>query len=406
MTYFLERIASHLFDNYGDNINHQCLVFPNRRAGLYFMKYLSVKAAKPIWAPTIITINELFTSFSLLQEAGSETLIFELYKTYRKLNKEAGSFDDFYFWGEMLVNDFDNVDKYLVNAESLFANLADLKKIDSTFGELGEEQIKIIRQFWVNFNTGSSTREKSEFLNLWSILPDLYSAFRNALRSKEIAYEGMIFRDIAENCLAGKIPDFKFECFHFTGFNALNNCEKILMRTLAGKGLAKFYWDYDEFTVNEDSRHSAGFFLRENLKDFGNDMPSDWNYKTFVSDPEVGVQRTIIDTSSDIAQVKLLPALLKEIEDAGGAEAHHTAIVLAEESLLIPLLSSIPESVEDVNITMGYPLKFSPVYSLLRHLISLQRNSRKEGDYCLFDYADVLNILKQGWYKLNLCNIG
>jgi CRISPR/Cas system-associated exonuclease Cas4 (RecB family) len=401
MTYFLERIASHVFEKYGDSIGRQCLVFPNRRAGLYFMKYLAAAAGKPVWAPSIYTINELFTSFSDLQEAGSETLIFELYNTYCKLNKEAGSFDDFYFWGEMLVNDFDNVDKYLVNAESLFANLADLKKIDSSFGELGDEQIKIIRQFWVNFNTGSSTREKSEFLNLWSILPDLYTAFRNSLRGKGLAYEGMIFRDIAENCHAGIIPDFQFERFHFAGFNALNNCERILMKSVSKKGLAKFYWDFDESTVKEDSRHSAGFFLRENLKDFGNDMPSDWNYRTFVSDPAGKVHRTIIDTSSDIAQVKLVPALLKAIEDVGGNEAHHTAIVLAEESLLIPLLSSIPEFVEDVNITMGYPLKFSPVYSLLKHLLSLQRNSRQEGDNYLFDCIDVLNILRHSYLNGN-----
>jgi hypothetical protein len=401
MTYFLERIASHLFDSYGDNLNHHCLVFPNRRAGLYFMKYLAAAAGKPIWAPSIITINDLFTSFSDLQEAGSETLIFELYTTYCKLNKEAGSFDDFYFWGEMLVNDFDNVDKYLVNAESLFANLADLKKIDRTFGELGEEQIKIIRQFWVNFNTGPSTREKSEFLNLWSVLSDLYSDFRNSLRGKGIAYEGMIFRDIAENCLAGKMPDLKFESYHFAGFNALNNCEKILMSSLSKKGLAKFYWDYDESTVKEDSRHSAGFFLRENLKDLGNDMPADWNYRTFVSDQSGMVKRTIIDTSSDIAQVKLIPAILRAIEDVRGDDAHHTAIVLAEESLLIPLLSTIPEFVDDVNITMGYPLKFSPVYSLLKHLLSLQKNLRQEGDICFFDYTDVLNILRHSYLNGN-----
>jgi CRISPR/Cas system-associated exonuclease Cas4 (RecB family) len=397
MTYFLERIASHLIDNYRDSLDRQCLVFPNRRAGLYFMKYLSVRAGKPIWAPSVKTINELFTSFSDLQVAGSETLIFELYRVYCRLNTKAGSFDDFYFWGEMLLSDFDNVDKYLVNAESLFANLADLKKIDSAFGELQEDQIKIIRQFWVNFNAGAATREKTDFLGLWSILYDLYSGFRNNLREKGIAYEGMIFRDMAERCNNGHLPEFKFENFHFAGFNALNNCEKILMDSLRKRNIARFYWDYDESTVKDNPRHSAGFFLKENLKAFGNDMPADWNYKTFVSGSSGKVKRTIIDTSSDIAQVKLIPSLLKDIEEARGEEAHHTAVVLAEESLLIPLLSTIPEFVSDVNITMGYPLKFSPVYSLLSHLLSLQRNARMEGDKCLFDHIDVLNILRHNY---------
>ena len=160
----------------------------------------------------------------------------------------------------------------------------------------------------------------------------------------------------------------------------------------------RFYWDYDESTVKDNPRHSAGFFLRENLREFGNDMPADWNYKTFVSEPSGKVNRTIIDTSSDIAQVKLIPSSLKDIEDARGEEAHHTAVVLAEESLLIPLLSTIPDFIEDVNITMGYPLKFSPVYSLLNHLLSLQRNVRKEENIFLFNYAEVANILRHNYF--------
>jgi len=400
MTYFLERIATHLLDGYGDSLEKQCLVFPNRRAGLYFMKYLAAKAGKPVWAPSVKTINELFTSFSVLQEAGSETLIFELYRSYCRLNPKAGSFDDFYFWGEMLLNDFDNVDKYMVNAESLFANLADIKKIDSAFGELQEDQINIIRQFWVNFNTGSSTREKTDFLGLWSILFDLYTDFRNTLRKQGIAYEGMIFRDMAEKLKSGQFPEFRFDNFHFAGFNALNSCEKIMMSSLRKKNLAKFYWDYDESTVLDNPRHSAGFFLKDNLRDFGNDMPSDWDYRTFVSEPAGKVKRTIIDTSSDISQVKLLPSLLSHIEEARGEDAHHTAIILAEESLLIPLLTTIPEFVSGVNITMGYPLKFSPVYSLLSHLLALQRNARKEGDNCLFDHSDVLNILRHNYFSV------
>jgi hypothetical protein len=170
----------------------------------------------------------------------------------------------------MLLNDFDNVDKYLVNAESLFANLADLKKIDSEFGELSEDQLKIIRQFWVNFNAGGATREKNDFLGLWSILRELYINYRNSLREKGMAYEGMIFRDIAEKCINGDLPDFDFENFHFAGFNALNSCEKILMSSLKVKDQARFYWDYDDSTVLKDPKHSAGFFLRENLRKHAN----------------------------------------------------------------------------------------------------------------------------------------
>jgi hypothetical protein len=399
MTYFLEKIASHLFDNFGNSLDRQCLVFPNRRAGLYFLKYLAGVAEKPVWAPSVKTINELFISLSGLQVAGPETLILELYRVYSRLNPKAESFDDFYFWGEMLLNDFDNVDKYLVNAESLFANLSDLKKIDTVFGELHEDQVKIIRQFWVNFNTGASTREKNDFLGLWSVLSELYTGFRNTLINKGIAYEGMIFREIADNFRKGISPDLNYENLHFVGFNALNNCEKILMNTLKRMNIAKFYWDYDESTVLNNPGHSAGFFIKENLRDFGNDMPDDWNYKTFVSKPAANVKRTIIDTSSDTAQVKMVSSLLTDIAEARGAEAHHTAVVLADESLLIPILSSIPDIIPDVNITMGYPLKFSPVYSLVSHLLLLQRNTRKTGEISLFDHNDVMNILRHSYFQ-------
>jgi CRISPR/Cas system-associated exonuclease Cas4 (RecB family) len=398
MTYFLERIASLLHDEYPGRLDKQCLVFPNRRAGLYFLKYLSLNAGKPVWAPTVKTINELFQSNSSMHLAEMEQLIFKLYGVYKNLNREAESFDDFYFWGEMLINDFDDIDKYLVDALKLFANLSDIKRIDRTFGELSAEQIKIIQQFWVNFNAGSPTKQKTDFLGIWSLLPDLFSNFRSTLKDNLLAYEGMIFRDVAERFKAGHLPEFKWDCFHFIGFNALNNCEKILMQTLKKAGLAKFYWDYDNSYVNGITDHSAGYFIKRNLSDFGNDMPSDWAYDTFLSVPSREIHRRVIDTSSDIAQAKLISRLLPDVSEKNSSDAHHTAIVLADENLLIPALTSLPETVDNVNITMGYPLKFSPVYSLVKQLLSLQKNCRTEGREVLFDHKDVFSILKHSYF--------
>jgi hypothetical protein len=398
MTYFLERIASHLFDEYHDCLNKQCLVFPNRRAGLYFLKYLSFKAGQTIWSPQVKTINELFTSYSELNLAESETLIFELYRVYKKLNPKAESFDEFYFWGELLLNDFDDVDKYLVNASELFANLSDIKKIDIEFGTLTPEQVKTIKQFWVNFDQGSPTDQKTDFLNLWLLLPQLYLDFRSTLRSKGIAYEGMIFRDLAETSKSDKLKIPDYDCLHFIGFNALNTSEKTLMQTFRKAGKAKFYWDYDNSFVKGNTDHSAGFFLKQNLMDFGNDMPSDWDYNTYISNDQQNVKRKIIDTSSDIAQVKLVSQLLNEMPGVNGAEAHHTAVILSDENLLVPLLSSIPECIDSVNVTMGYPLKFSPVYSLLHHLLNMQTNIRVSGTEILFDHKDVLTLLKHNYF--------
>ena len=398
MTYFLERIASHLLDEYGGRLENQCLVFPNRRAGLYFMKYLASMCGKPVWAPAVKTINELFSLSSPLQIAENETLIFELYKVYKELNPEAESFDEFYFWGDMIINDFDDVDKYLADASKLFYNLADLKRIDKIFGELTEDQVKIIRQFWINFNAGSPTKAKAGFLGLWSLLPEMYEKYREALAAKGIAYEGMVFRHLAEECIKGNMPDYSWETFHFIGFNALNNCERSLLKAIRQGSKARFYWDYDEEYLTKEADHSAGYFIKANLRDFGNDMPSDWNYSTYVSNPGAEIKRRIIDTSSDIAQVKLIPQLLNKLDGLQGEEAGRTAIILADENLLVPILSTIPDTIEDVNITMGYPLKFSPVYSLIRNLLSLQINCRREGAEYLFNHGDVINILRHSYF--------
>ncbi len=397
MTYFLEHLAHHLYSCYKDSLDKQCLVFPSKRAGLYFLKYFSAGAGIPVWAPAVKTVNELFESFSSLEKAEPDTLIFELYRVYKDINPEAESFDDFYFWGEMLINDFDDIDKYLVNPDRIFANLADIRRIDCEFGDLTVEQKEIIRQFWTNFAVDSPTTQKKDFLSIWSLLPDLYNNYRRTLRDKGIAYEGMIFRDLAELSVNGFIIDYKWDVFHFIGFNALNNCEIQLMKELRKTGRAKFYWDYDNSYVYANQSHSAGFFIRQNLKLFGNDMPEDWSYDTLLSSSVDNISRNVIDTSADVAQVKHVAYVLSRMGTLENAEAHHTAIVLSDENLLIPLLSSIPENIQDINVTMGYPLRFSQVYSLVKQLISLQRNSRIENYDLLFDHNDVIKILKNSY---------
>jgi CRISPR/Cas system-associated exonuclease Cas4 (RecB family) len=400
MTYFLERIASHLFDEFGDRLDRHCLIFPNRRAGLYFLKYLAVKAGKPIWSPDIKTINELFQSFSTTRLAESELLVFELFKVYKTLNKDAGSIDDFYFWGEMLINDFDIVDKYLIDASKLFVNLTEIKEIDTKFGGLTDVQIDIIKKFWVNFNPVASTDQKSDFQKIWSILFSLYDRFRHSLTEQGIAYEGMIYKELAEKCRHGNLPQSKWSYLHFIGFNALNNCEKELMSILKKSGHARFYWDFDNSFITENPNHSAGFFIRENLKLFGNDMPSDWNYNSSSAKKIYPPVVRVIDSSSDIAQVKLAAKLVGDYSSVNSTDAHHTAIIMADENLLLPALTSLPDNVECINITMGYPLKFSPVFSLIKDLLALQVNLRTDdAGEIIFDHGDVQNILTNSFFK-------
>jgi hypothetical protein len=394
MEYFLQRIAKSLYTEHGDDLRDHCLVFPNRRSGLFFLKYLAAEIKKPVWTPSVITINDLFRSLSGFHPAENEILLYELYKVFRIIKKSNESFDDFYFWGDMLLNDFDDVDKYLADPSKLFQNVSDLKKIDQQFGGLTDEQIAIVQQFWTNFDPDRNTDAKEKFISIWSILHTLYTEFRRVLAEKNLAFEGMIFRDVAENPAYINSPGFRWKMVHFIGFNALNECEKILMLILKESGKARFYWDYDNSYIDEGGLNSAGFFLKNNLRIFGNDMPDDWSYDTLISTSKFKVKRRIIETSSDIAQVKLIPGIIGEIPGLTPENAHNTAVVLADENLLLPVLSSLPENIPDINITMGYPLKQTSAYSLVKQLLDLQRNASVRDDVVLFNHDDVTRIFK------------
>ncbi|MFZ2338170.1 MAG: PD-(D/E)XK nuclease family protein [Bacteroidales bacterium] len=394
MVYFLERIAKHLYESTGGDIGRHCLVFPSRRAGLYFMKYYSALLEKPAWAPVTLTSNEFFGSFSDLMVADTEVLLFELYRVYLSLNRRGESFDEFYFWGDMLLNDFDDVDKYMADARVVFRNVEDFRNIDAKFGDLDPEQAEIIKQFWRNFEPEKQSPQKDGFITVWSILEELYSGFRKALRSSGLAYEGMIMRDVAESFGSGKMHDLKWEKVHFIGFNALNKCELTLMKQLQDQGKACFYWDYDTSYIGDGNTNSAGLFMNRNLKVFRNDMPADWQYGTLLSLPGSDVTRRVIGTASDNVQVKLIPELLGSLPALPPEEAHHTAVILVDENLIVPLLTSLPGGIGDINITMGYPLKMTGVYSLVKHILNLQRNASAEGNEILFSRREVIDILR------------
>lgn len=404
MEYFLERIAKLLLSDYGEDLNRQCLVFPNRRAGLFFTKYLSGLITRPVWMPSIMTINDLFRSLTKLKPAENEILLLELFKTYNLLTKKAENFDDFYFWGDMLLNDFDDIDKYLVDASVLFRNISDLKDIDNQFGGFTPEQAEIIKRFWISFNPGKMTNEKQQFVSIWSILADLYKMFKITLRSKNIAYEGMIFRDVVNSGGWDNVKGSQWHNVHFIGFNALNECEKALMSVLKKEGRARFYWDYDNSYMSAVVSNSAGYFLRKNLVLFGNDMPADWNYDTVLSGAGVKSVRRVIETSSDVAQVKLIAVLLRELPDVNASNAHQTAVILADENLLIPVLTSLPSDIADVNITMGYPLRETSVYSLIRGLCTMQKNSREISGKVHFAFEDVVTVVRNSLISLRLKN--
>ncbi len=384
MNGFLYSVTDFLYNKYQQNISDFTIVFPNRRAGVFFTKYLSEISKKTMWMPQIFTINEFAQKLSNLQLADKLSLTFELYKSYKSVYKSYENFDDFYFWGEMLLNDFDDIDKYLIDADDIFQNISSIKDLDYNFDYLSEEQIKAIKQFFNNFDQGQISDKKESFIKIWNVLNPVYKNFKQKLAEKSIAYEGMIYRQVFDK-IKNNTLDLDFKRIVFIGFNALNKCENELFKYLQNNKLAEFYWDYDNYYTKTNKKHEAGLFLRDNINKFKNDDFL-FNYDNLNSKKNI----EFISSPSDVAQTKLVSKILND----NNFDINNTAIVLADEHLLIPLLFSIPNEISEINVTMGYPLKDTPVYSLIKHIINLQKNAKKDKkNNTVFYHRDISNIL-------------
>lgn len=390
---FLERAAQSLYSRYGEQISSLTLVFPSRRARLYFFGYLSQLLSRPLWQPKATDIAEIFSRISGLSEANRYLQVAELYKCYRRNRNTDETFEHFYFWGEVMLNDFDALDKYLVRVDPLLRNLAALKDMDGSLSFLSREQRAAIQAFWQNFSPEKTGRLQEDFASLWSALLPTYNDLRQALREKNVAYQGMLYREGAEILLKGGF-DFGAERFAFIGFNALNECEKTLLRRLHQEQRAEFFWDYDRYYI-ADGRQEAGLFMRQNLREFPPVEP-DEDYSPFAEEKDIQV----VAATSDVLQAKLLPRLLGEV--CGGQPLdRRTAIVLADEGLLIPALYSLPPETEALNITMGYPLSQTPIYSLVELLIRLHKNAREaENQPPKFYHKDALALLQHQYIRM------
>jgi len=393
---FLERVAYELHTNHGDRMVSQRVVLPSRRAGLYLAKYLSRLSDRPRWSPVMLTVSELFQSLTELRPADTETLIFELYRVYRKRFGEEMSFDDFWPWGEIIISDFNDIDLWLADADKLYSNILELKEIDAKFGGLTDEQNEIIRGFWKSFNPGSAESEaRSRFRSVWQRLGPLFNDFKTAMREKGVAGDGMLCRDVAERAMAGTLKVPAGVVWHVTGLNALNSCERELFRYLRERGQARFYWDDDHFFM-DNTGHTASISMRENISKFGNDLPKAEDRLT--SKPH-GTWN-IIDTPSDTAQARMVSKILQTGEVAIGADMTDTAVILADEKLLMPVLNSLPASVGDINVTMGHPFRFTSLYSFLKQLLSLIRSARISGGDRSFRSEDVITLLRHQYFRL------
>jgi CRISPR/Cas system-associated exonuclease Cas4 (RecB family) len=412
---FLEQVARYLYSACGESLHRFCIVFPNIRAGLFFKRRLAELSGKPVWSPAFRSLPSLMEEITGLTKADSLSLIFELYQAYKAHKPTNESFEEFYFWGEMLLGDFDDVDKHLVDAQDLFRNISDLKDIDRIFDYLTEKQKNAIRIFWQDFNGRNSGVLKADFSNIWPLLYPVYETFKKRLKKKSLGYEGMIQRE-AVNAIRNKNAAGTFyDKFVFIGFNALNSCESYFFKSLQKQDRALFFWDYDDYYLS-NLWHEAGTFMRDNIRHF----PPAWNIDSHrLTHPDKNIE--IISVPSDTGQAKMAGQILSSFcpsntvgntsgiystrephstpdktweQVSGEPDWQRVAVVLPDEHLLLPLLSSIPQEITDVNITMGYPFTCSPVNSLFEALVSLQLHIRNYSDGARFYYQDVSAILR------------
>ena len=390
MTPFLSQVAQLFYSKYGSKLHEHTFVFPNRRAAMFFRKYLAEITSKPLFSPEVLTIQELFATLSTYRQADRIEMLVALYKHFKRISGSDESFDDFIFWGEMLLNDFDEVDKYLVDAEQLFVNVHDFRLLDDDLTHLDENQIEAMRRFWDNFMPVEGNNTKEKFHETWKILLDLYTSLRDELHNKNIAYEGMIFREVAEKALK---DDFEFandKSFIFVGFNLLSPSETTLFNYLKQKGFADFYWDYDSPLVHDDNNR-ASFKVKDNLRQF----PS--KHKLEITEDNIKSKIELIGVPSGVGQAKHISNIITDLINKGEIEnpneAINTAIVLPDENLLVPVLYSIPKEIGKINVTMGYSLSHSSIAGLVEHISLLQQNQRKWNNEVAFYHRYVKAIL-------------
>lgn len=380
---FLEEVAQDLYGRYGEALSERAMLFPSRRARLFFVDALSRIAPRPMWQPAWVTIDDLMSEISGLHTADRVRLVTELYKVYSKYHAE--SFDKFYFWGDMLLTDFDTVDKYLIDADQLFRNISEIKELEADISYLSPAQLQILA-FWSSLGAEADlTEEKRRFLAIWKTLGPVYREFRERLSGLGIAYNGMVQRAAAERIRAGGFAFPEPRRYVVAGFNALTECEKGLFRFLSTAAETDFYWDYDTY-YKDDPVQEAGMFVRSNTVDF----PSRGGiYHDNMACPK---ELTSVAAVSNAVQCKYAAEILRRLAEKGSLDKE-TAVVLTDENLLLPLLYALPADIGRVNVTMGFPLRQSLAYTFVERLVELQNHRRKRGDGVAFYHADVTGIL-------------
>lgn len=392
---FLREVARAYVQNEAERLQEYAFVFPNRRSMKFFRKYLGEEYGKvygkPLLSPHLITINELFGELSGLTLADPIEILYILYLHYQKLKPQGcESFDEFVHWGDLILKDFDDIDKYLVHAAQLFTNIRDLKQLDSDFSFLTPGQRAAVESFWRNFLRGEFTEKKDFFSSTWNIMYSLYCNFKAELQGRRIGYEGQIYREVAENC--GRYV-YQYH-FVFVGLNAPNSCERALMKWLRDTGKGDFYWDfYGPLLTNRENR--ASDIISGCVKEY----PSRY---TIDADVVTVPQIKVIGVPSGVGQAFAVANILQEIapsEPVPHDFAFKTAVVLPDEKLLMPVLNSIPKGYDSINVTMGYPVAATSLISFMNLVCTLQRDVKERNGKKCFYHKSLAAILSHEYIK-------
>ena len=362
MKSFLEYVAEDIIRKYGTDLSRTAVVFPNKRASLFLNHQLARIAQKPLWSPAYITISELFRQQSELHVADPIKLVCDLHQSFCLETGSDESLDKFYGWGQLLISDFDDIDKNMADPDRVFANLRDIHELDD-LSYLTDEQRELLRHFFSHFTEEHETELKQRFLRLWSHFADIYHDFNRRLADQGLAYEGALYRQVVSAVCCDSVATdheaFPYDRYIFVGFNLLQKVEQQLFSHLQREGKARFYWDFDHYYMQH---HEAGRYIAQYLKYFPNELDStDADiYGLFQSKKEI----RYISAPTEHIQARYVSGWLREAERY--KDGRRTAIVLCDEGLLPTVIHCLPSEVEKVNVTTGYPLAQTPIASFIQ----------------------------------------
>lgn len=386
---FLSEFAARILRDYKDSLGDLKIIFPNRRAGLFFSRALANYIEKPVWSPQISSIEDFILDLSDLIRGDPLNLLMDLYEIFTEHFSTKESFDNYYFWGNMLLRDFDEIDKYLINPDDIFITLKNLKEIDARFNFFSDEHREALKSFWAS-TWDHPSEQKNQFLNFWKTLNPVYHKYHKKLREKGYAYAGQIYRDVCDRISKGKLQNPGQQII-FSGLNALNPAEEKIIKWFVENSGAKVFWDIDKYYF-DDPVHEAGLFFRKYYNDpvfrisFKNSIPDNFRKQD--------KQIQTIAVSQYSGQTAIAGTILnKLISEDPALPLDRSVIVLTDESLLSMLLHTIPDEIPAVNITMGYPIRNSAFFSLFDNILEMQSSIRDGKGKCWFYYRNVINIL-------------